>query len=130
MTNEKIIPQRSFSAILSPVALLLVLASTAAPFFLSSYAAVQKIYPYIYSAGGLLLLVCRLFDGRSSTDMRLKRLYRLDVWVAIIFCVAAFFLFYNPGQLRDWIAFTLAGAVVQIYTSLAIPARENKVARK
>ena len=110
-----------------PSGLLLILAATAAPFFLSGHDWAQEAYPYVYIAGALILLVSRLFQKHPKTDdLRLRRLYRLEVWVAVIFCVAAFFLFYPGAALRDWIAFTLAGAALQAYTSIAIPNRESK----
>ena len=98
-----------------PFGLLLILLATVAPFFLRDY------------EWALILLIARLMQRRTASDLRLRRLYRLEVWVAVIFCVAAFFLFYPGAELRDWIAFTLAGAALQAYTSIAIPARESKV---
>ena len=71
------------------------------------------------------LPVCLL--GRS-TDARLKRLHRIESWSAVFYCAAAFLLFYTH-ELRDWLAFTLAGAAIQIITSIAIPMREAKLAR-
>lgn len=119
--------RRRVAGILTPVALLLVLAATVTPFFLRDVPYATAAYPYVYSAGALLLLLCRLFDGRKAADLRLRRLYRLEVWEAIIFCVAAAFLFMPGAEMRDWIAFTLAGAALQCYTSIVIPSREAKV---
>ena len=113
--------------IIVPLGLLLILLATIAPFFLRQFEWAQASFRYVYSAGALVLLVARLMNRRRATDLRLRRLYRLEVWVAVIFCVAAFFLFYPGAELRDWIAFTLAGAALQAYTSIAIPARESKV---
>ncbi len=123
----------SLSAILSgtiaPIALLIILIATIVPFFLMNVEWAQAAYPYVYSAGALILLVARLFSPYRGTDMRLKRLHRIESWSAIFFCVAAFFLFYPASQLRDWIAFTLAGAAIQVFTSIAIPNQERKAAR-
>lgn len=113
--------------IIAPFALLLILLATAAPFFLRGYAWAIDSYRYVFCAGAVILLAVRLLQRRTSSDMRLKRLYRLDTWVGVIFCVAGVFLFYPGAQLRDWIAFTLAGAALQAYTSIAIPAREKKI---
>lgn len=116
--------------IIVPVALLLVLGATAVPFFLHDIELARTTFPYIFSAGALHLLLARLFTPYRGKDPQLKRLHRIESWSAIIFCVAAFFLFYNPYQLRDWLSFTLAGAVIQIITSIAIPLRESKLAGK
>lgn len=84
-------------------------------------------YKYVYSAGALALLLVRLFTPYRGDDLRLKRLHRIESWSAVFFCAAAVFLFYPGAELRDWLAFTLAGAALQIFTSLAIPARESKL---
>ncbi|MBQ4344641.1 MAG: hypothetical protein IJC40_01895 [Muribaculaceae bacterium] len=78
-------------------------------------------FMYIYSLGAVLLLIGRLFSPYRGDNARLKRLYRIESWSAIFFCVAAFFLFYEGGTLRDWLAFTLAGGAIQVYTSIMIP---------
>lgn len=110
-----------------PFGLLLILLSTVTPFFLRDYAWALSSFRYVYCAGALIVLIARLLQKRPTTpDFRLRRLYRLEVWVAIIFCVAGFFAFYS-AELRDWIAFTLAGAAFQAYTSIAIPMRESKL---
>ena len=35
-------------------------------------------------------------------------------------------MFYDPTTARDWLAFTLAGGIIQIYTSIMIPRVEAK----
>lgn len=115
---------------LIPLGMLLILLSTAVPFFMRGNATAIKIYPYVYAAGAVLLLLLRLFTPYKGKDLRLKRLYRIDAWVPVFFCAAAFFLFYPGAEMRDWIAFTLAGAALRIFTSIAIPLRESKLKAK
>ncbi len=115
------------AAVGAPLALLVIFLATLVPFFLIGQQWAREAFPYVYSAGALALLLVRLFTPFKGSDMRLKRWHRIESWTAIIFCVGAFFLFYNPHQLRDWLAFTLAGAVLQAITSIAIPAREKKL---
>lgn len=106
--------------------MLLIAAGIILPFFIGINNYTFKI---IYAAGALLLLVGRLLAPDHSKNLRLRRLHRLESWSALIFCVGAFFLFYNqPGTpaLRDTIAFTLAGAAIQIYTSIMIPRIKDK----
>lgn len=117
----------ALAAVGAPVALIVIFAATLVPFFLMGNTAAREAFPYVYSAGALGLLAVRLFTPYRGKDMRLKRWHRIESWTAIIFCTAAFFLFYNPHQLRDWLAFTLAGAVLQAITSIVIPAREKKL---
>lgn len=113
-------------SVLAPIGLLMALAATLVPFFLMHTAWAQAAYPYLYSAGALVVLVSRIFTPKAD-DRKLRSLRRLEVWIGIIFCVAAAFLFVPGAMLRDWLAFTLAGAALQVYTSLAIPAREAKI---
>ena len=84
-------------------------------------------YRWIYAAGELMCLVGRLFN-RVSDDLplRVKRLVRLESWSAIFFCVAAFFMFWPGAGATDWLAFTLAGGGILIYTSLMIPRAMRK----
>lgn len=108
------------------LALLCILAATLMPFFLSKHSDAFAIFPILYTTGAAALLLIRIVTPFKGKDLRLKRLHRIQFWSAVIFCVAAFFAFYQPNQLRDWLAFTLAGAVLQAFTSIAIPARAKK----
>ena len=84
-------------------------------------------YSYLYAAGAVILLVSQLLSPYKGKDIRLKRLYRIQGWSAIFFCVAAFFLFWPGAAMRDWVAFTLAGAAIRCYTSIAIPNRQRRI---
>lgn len=99
------------------VGMLLIVAGTVLPIFRLD----NDIYKYVYSVGAVMLLVSRLFNPYKGDNLRLKRLVRIESWSAIFFCVAAFFMFYDPTTARDWLAFTLAGGMIQIYTSIMIP---------
>lgn len=124
MSNTK---PRPWAVVCAPIGLLMILLATIVPFFLQNVEWAQNAYKYVYAIGAFVLFIARAFDGRTSSDFRLKRLYRLEAWQAVIFLVAAFFLFYAQAEMRDWLAFTIAGAALQIFTSFAIPAREAKV---
>ena len=104
------------------VGMLLIVAGTVLPIWRLD----NNIYKYVYTVGAVMLLVSRLFNPYKGTDIRLKRLVRIESWSAIFFCVAAFFMFYDPTTARDWLAFTLAGGVIQVYTSIMIPRVEAK----
>lgn len=84
---------------------------------------VDMTFRYVYAAGALITLVARLLEPAmpASTPLRIKRLKRLESWSSLMFCVAAFFAFYpTPPVIRDWLAFTLAGAAIQIYSFIAL----------
>lgn len=111
---------------LMTLGMLLIVAGTVIPIFRLE----TDLYKYIYSAGALLLLISRIMTPYRGSNDRIRRLYRIESWSAIFFCVAAFFMFYEPGSARDWLAFTLAGGAVQIYTSIMIPRTAAKDRKK
>ncbi len=124
-TSTNTVKRPALAAVGAPLALLLIFAATLVPFFMADSAWARDAYPYVFSAGAAGLLAVRLFTPYQGRD------FRIESWIAIIFCGGAFFLFYNNGlQLRDWLAFTLAGAALQIFTSLAIPMREARLAKE
>lgn len=129
--NDQTTSRAWLTDIASPVALLLILAATAVPFVLRGNATAMEVYRYVYAAGALALLLARLFTPvRGISDLRLRRLMRIESWSAVFFCTASFFSFYQPCELRDWVAFTLAGAALQVFTSIAIPRRSKALADK
>lgn len=78
-------------------------------------------WKYVYTAGAVCFLAAKLITPYRGEHLRIKRLYRIESWSAIFFCVAAFFLFYNGNVSRDSWAFTLAGGVLLVFTNIAIP---------
>lgn len=85
------------------------------------YHDIPDTFKYVYAAGAVLILIARIFSPYKGKVLRLKRLRRIEVWSALFFCVAAFFVFYEPDATRNWIAFTLAGAAIQLYVSFMTP---------
>ncbi len=88
-------------------------------------------FRYVYAVGAGLTLLARLFQEQppKSAPIRVRRLLRLESWSSLMFCVAAFFAFYDQTQLRDWLAFTLAGAALQIYVTIALAITMRKKKR-
>lgn len=101
------------------IGLLAIAVGTVIPLFQNGYD--DDLFKYVYASGAALLLIGRLFTPYKGKIVRLKRLYRIEAWSAIFFCVAVFFMFYESSSNRDWLAFTLAGGAIQIYTSIMIP---------
>lgn len=103
--------------------LLMIVVGTAMPIFRLG----DDLFRYIYTAGAVLALIGRIAAPRyQGTIIRIVRLGRIEFWSCIAFCVAAFFIWYEPRIARDWLAFTLAGGALQIYTSLMIPVTMRK----
>lgn len=103
------------------IGLLLVLAGTALPLFSHTLFLTTR---WIFSAGALLCVAGRAMERFSPSvtrSLRVRRLKRIEMWSAIMFAVAAVFMFLRNVGPTDWIAFTLAGGALTCYTSIMIP---------
>ena len=118
-SSENIITSKAVFLWMITIGMLLVAAGTVMPLLMQGTG--SDLYKYVYGGGALMLLIGRIFTTYKGDNLRLKRLYRIESWSAIFFCVAVFFMFYEDASSRDWIAFTLAGGAIQIYTSIMIP---------
>lgn len=75
----------------------------------------SSYYKWIFSSGAFVCVVASLFNKQpEGMSLRERRWHRVESWSSILFCVAAFFMWYPDGTPRDWLAFTLAGAVIRI----------------
>jgi Ni,Fe-hydrogenase I cytochrome b subunit len=125
-TNNMAKQPSAFILLMITISMLLIVAGTVLPLFNTG----GILFKYIYATGALLLLIGRLLTPYKGDDLRVKRLYRIETWSAIFFCVAVFFMFYEGAGRTDWLAFTLAGGIIQIYTSIMIPRAIAKAAQK
>lgn len=102
------------------IGLLLVLAGTALPLLMVD----MQAGSYMYCIGAAAAFIGKLIRKvDKSLPLRVRRLMRMELWAALIFCVGGVFrLFpqwaYGPN---DWLAFTLAGGVLIVYATLMIP---------
>lgn len=112
--------------ILAPIGLLVIAAATLWPLFTGGFSQLP-VMRWVFAAGALLMLVSRLFSPYRGSDMRLRRLVRMQAWSALFFVAAAVFLFIPGSAPRDWLALTMAGAVVQVIASLLIPRRMAQI---
>lgn len=94
--------------------LLLIVAGTVLPLLRVE----DPLFRWLYSAGALVALIGRILaPSYKGAVLRVRRLARIELWSCVIFCAGAFFMWYTPERL-DWLAFTLAGGVLQVYSSL------------
>lgn len=116
-------PQPAWVVIVAIVGLLAIAVGTMLPIINVNMGpgALGQWWKYIYAGGALLFLIGKLMSRYTGTHPRIKRLYRIESWSAIFFCVAAFFLFYNGSYTRDSWAFTLAGGALLVFTTISIP---------
>lgn len=87
-------------------------------------------FKWIYAAGALFTLIGRVlsFNTYRKAPLRVKRLSRMEFWAAMLFATGTFFLFYRQAGPTDWLAFTLAGAGLQAYSSIMLPRAIEKSA--
>lgn len=115
-------PPRTGLVILGLIGLIIIAVGTLIPIFgVNLGPQAVSWWKYVYAAGSLCFLVAKLFSPYTGTHPRIKRLYRIESWSAVFFCVAAFFLFWGHDTLRDVWAFTLAGGVLLVFANFAIP---------
>ena len=81
-----------------------------------------------FAIGALIVLAGRIMGLYNGPSLRIKRLHRLLIVSALLYCGSAATMFLSRGT-NDWIAFLLAGLIMQIYASWMID-YENKKATK
>lgn len=113
----------SWKVLLGVVGLLAIAVGTLLPILnvLVAQGVAGTWWKYVYAAGAVCFLAAKLLTSYKGEHPRIRRLYRIESWSAIFFCVAAFFLFYYGNVSRDSWAFTLAGGVLLVFTTIAIP---------
>ena len=80
---------------------------------------------WIFIAGALIVLVGRLIDIYRGPSLRLKRLHVILVFSALLYCASGSMMFILQGT-NNWIAFLLAGVMVQLYASWMIDREQSK----
>ncbi len=112
---------------LTNIGLLLIMAAAALPLLRLC----TGQFGYIYAAGAAMLLVGRFLTLPAKTEaLRIRRLGRMEIWAALVFVAGAVFIFLPQGKGNDWLAFTLAGGVLTLYTSIMIPRERKKAMAK
>ena len=81
---------------------------------------------WVFCGGAVVVLLSRLFTPSPGTSVRVRRLHRISIMGAVLYCVSAATLLLPRLSTRwalalagnEWIAFLLAGAVLQLYASV------------
>ncbi len=130
--------RRKYVEIAASVGLLLVLAAMVIPFFGNLLNWPMQWLKWVYAAGALVYTAARVIDVNAPGDsLRLKRLRRMEFMAGVCFIVGAVFWFYKLSYfsgfyagplavMRQTVAFTMAGAVIQIVASWMIAFRLKK----
>lgn len=101
-----------------------------------------SIFKWIFTAGALTFVAGKCIPKLpKDTSIRLRRMYRLEFWAGICFCVGAFFWFFNEMKfsgvfgigsltiIHDTILYAMSGAVVEVIAVWMIYFREKKEAK-
>lgn len=115
-SSNKLSPskRRALCSVAASLGLLLVAVAVMIPLFNGAFPR-SPLYKIIYTAGAIVCLLASLFNtAPEGMPLRERRWMRIESWSSIFFCTAAFFLWYPGTAPRDWLAFTLAGAVIRI----------------
>jgi hypothetical protein len=78
------------------------------------------IFKIVFCVGAISTLIGRLLTKYNGKNLRVRRLLHIQVWSAVFYCASGFLMWYSENP-RDWLAFTLAGALIQCYVSLVLP---------
>lgn len=136
--SVKLETRRKYVEIAAAIGLLLVLLAMMAPFFEGLIGRSMMWAKWVYASGALVYTCARVVNVNAPGDsLRLRRLRRLEFWAGVCFIVGAAFWFYKlqyfsgllAGPLavmRQTVAFTMAGAVIQIVASWMIAFRMKK----
>ncbi|MBO7609248.1 MAG: hypothetical protein J6S96_03475 [Muribaculaceae bacterium] len=80
---------------------------------------------WAYAVGAAMVLLARLLLQYKGRNLRVRRLYRINQASAVLYCVSAAMLFWGKGT-TNWVAFLMAGAVLQIYATYMIDRELDK----
>lgn len=84
-----------------------------------------ELMRWLYNGGAIIVLIGRLVDIHLGPSLRLKRLHLILVFSALLYCASGSMMFIYQGT-NNWIAFLLAGLLVQSYASWQIEREQKK----
>lgn len=80
---------------------------------------------WAFAVGAVLVLVARIMGMYRGPSVRIRRLHRILISSGLLYCVSALMMFLSRGT-NDWLAFLLAGLIMQIYSSWMIDRETEK----
>lgn len=129
--------RRKMVEICSTTGLILVAVGMLVPFAAIDNSVLIMAMKIVYAIGALIYTIARMINVNSPSDsLKLRRLRRMEMWGGFCFILGSFFWFYNSARypmitfslaiMRDTVAFTMAGAIIQIVASWMITSRMKK----
>ncbi len=77
-----------------------------------------KAAPYIFAVGAAGMAIARLSNRYEGNNIRLKRLYRMEMLSSLIIVAASYFMFKHQNE---WFLLLFVAAILQLYTAILIP---------
>ena len=118
MTQDK---RTKLSNILVIIGLILMIVTAVTP-LLPNHNINMELMRWVFTTGALIVLVARLIGFYRGSSLRIKRLHVILIFSALLFCASAAMF----QDTNNWIAFLMAGLVVQLYASWMIDRESNK----
>ena len=124
MTQEK---RNLISGILVAIGMLIMVVMIIMPLLpsISNDPTWMERMKWVFTAGAFTVLVGRFFGFNQEASLRVKHLHGILIFSALLYCASASMMFIYQGT-NNWIAFLLAGLVVQMYASWMIEREEKK----
>ena len=113
------------SNVLVAIGLLLMAVMAVMP-LLNLFDANREWMRWLFAAGAVIVLVGRVMATYQGESLRIKRLYRILISSALLYCASALMMFFSRGT-NDWVGFLLAGLIMQIYASWMIDHESKKI---
>lgn len=137
LPSEQLLRRRKIVEIVSTSGLLLVAVGLIVPFAAIENAPLALAMRIVYAVGAIAFTVARMINVNAQKDSaRLRRLRRMEMWAGFCFIIGGAFWFYNAQRfsfipfslpvMRDTVAFTMAGAIIQVVASWLITSRMRK----
>ena len=120
MTNEQ---RTKLSDILVIVGLIIMFIIAMTPLLINNLD--MDAMRWFFTAGAGIVLLGRLVGIYKGTSMRIRHLHAILIFSALLYCASASMMFIFQGT-NNWLAFLLAGLVVQLYASWTIEREEKK----
>ena len=121
MTQEK---RSSIANLLVLIGLLIMAVMAVLPLFIHHLEG-KEWMRWTYTAGALTVLAARLLGYDNNGTLRVKRLQHILIFSGLLFCASGAIMFI-PDLSKNWIAFLLAGLVLQLYASWMIDREREK----
>lgn len=136
-SDEVILRRRNNMEALATVALILIVLAIMVPLFFLGSHTVIVVMRWVYLLGAVLYTVARIVPVNLTSDpLTVRRLRRMEVWGGVAFLIGAGFWFYNAsrfgeyffsmGLMQNTVAFTMAGAVIQMVASWLVNRKSAK----